>query len=99
MGPDHQRIEIQIRTQEMHEVAELGVAAHWAYKQNEDFSREGTQYRWIRELLTIIDQASTPEEFLENTKMEMYHDQVFCFTPKGRLIVLPNGSTPVDFAF
>lgn len=99
MGPDHQRIEIQIRTQEMHEVAELGVAAHWAYKQGSELSREGTQYRWIRELLTIIDQAPTPEEFLENTKMEMYHDQVFCFTPKGRLIALPRGSTPVDFAF
>jgi GTP pyrophosphokinase len=99
MGPDHQRIEIQIRTQEMHEVAELGVAAHWAYKQGNELSHEGTQYRWIRELLTIIEQAPTPEEFLENTKMEMYHDQVFCFTPKGRLIVLPRGSTPVDFAF
>jgi GTP pyrophosphokinase len=99
MGPDHQRIEIQIRTEEMHQIAELGVAAHWAYKQDNDNNTDGTQYRWIRELLHIIEQASTPEEFLENTKMEMYHDQVFSFTPKGRLIVLPTGSTPVDFAY
>lgn len=99
MGPEQRCIEIQIRTFDMHEVAELGVAAHWAYKQNHAVSTEGTQYRWIRELLEILDNASSAEEFLENTKLEMYYDQVFCFTPKGELIALPKGATPVDFAF
>lgn len=97
MGPEQRCIEIQIRTYEMHQVAELGVAAHWAYKQNA--KNESGQYRWIRELLEILDNASTAEEFLENTKLEMYYDQVFCFTPKGDLIALPRGATPIDFAF
>ncbi len=100
IGPNHQRIEIQIRTADMHEIAEYGVAAHWMYKQKKKQTTDGTQYKWIREIISIIeDTASTPEEFLENTKLEMYHDQVFCFTPKGKLIPLPKGSTPVDFAF
>lgn len=99
MGPEQRCIEIQIRTYEMHEVAELGVAAHWAYKQDSSVSTEGTQYRWIRELLEILDNTANAEEFLENTKLEMYYDQVFCFTPKGELIALPKGATPVDFAF
>ena len=81
----------------MHEVAEKGVAAHWAYKQGQKV--EGRNFRWIRELLEILDQAQNPEEFLENTKLEMYNDQVFCFTPKGDLISLPINSTPVDFAY
>lgn len=98
MGPGQRIIEVQIRTQDMHEIAELGVAAHWSYKQDAK-GVEGTQYRWIRELLEILDNASNAEEFLENTKLEMYYDQVFCFTPKGDLIALPRGATPVDFAF
>ncbi len=97
IGPENTRIEIQIRTFEMHEIAEKGVAAHWAYKQGQ--KAEGKNFRWIRELLEILDQASNPEEFLENTKLEMYNDQVFCFTPKGDLIGLPVNSTPVDFAY
>lgn len=97
IGPENTRIEIQIRTYEMHEIAEKGVAAHWAYKQGQ--KAEGKNFRWIRELLEILDQASNPEEFLENTKLEMYNDQVFCFTPKGDLIGLPINSTPVDFAY
>ena len=97
IGPENTRIEIQIRTYEMHEVAEKGVAAHWAYKQGQKV--EGRNFRWIRELLEILDQAQNPEEFLENTKLEMYNDQVFCFTPKGDLISLPINSTPVDFAY
>ncbi len=97
IGPENTRIEIQIRTFEMHEIAEKGVAAHWAYKQGQ--KAEGKNFRWIRELLEILDQASNPEEFLENTKLEMYNDQVFCFTPKGDLIGLPINSTPVDFAY
>ena len=98
IGPERRKIEVQIRTCDMHEVAELGVAAHWAYKQ-EGRVTEGKQYRWIRELLDILEHAAGPEEFLENTKLEMFSDQVFCFTPKGDLIALPRGATPVDFAY
>ena len=109
IGPQRQRIEVQIRTREMHEVAEYGVAAHWLYKQpdaeldseaiGQGRSVDGRQYRWVRELLDILEHASNPEEFLEHTKMEMFQDQVFCFTPKGDLIALPRNSTPVDFAY
>jgi guanosine-3',5'-bis(diphosphate) 3'-pyrophosphohydrolase len=98
IGPERQRIEVQIRTKDMHEVAELGVAAHWTYKQDQPRA-EGKQYRWLRELLDILEHASGPEEFLEHTKLEMFQDQVFCFTPKGDLIALPRGATPVDFAY
>jgi GTP diphosphokinase / guanosine-3',5'-bis(diphosphate) 3'-diphosphatase len=98
IGPERQRIEVQIRTREMHEVAELGVAAHWRWKQ-EAPQLDGRQYRWLRELLDILEHAAGPEEFLEHTKLEMFQDQVFCFTPKGDLIALPRGATPVDFAY
>ena len=98
IGPERQRIEIQIRTREMHEVAELGVAAHWSYHQGAP-STEGPQYRWLRELLDILEHASGPEEFLEHTRLEMFQDQVFCFTPKGDLFALPRGATPVDLAY
>ncbi|NQU69260.1 MAG: bifunctional (p)ppGpp synthetase/guanosine-3',5'-bis(diphosphate) 3'-pyrophosphohydrolase, partial [Rhodospirillales bacterium] len=98
IGPEQRRIEVQIRTREMHDFAELGVAAHWRYKQ-EEVLKEGTQYRWVRELLDIMEHASGPEEFLEHTKLEMFQDQVFCFTPTGELIALPMGSTPIDFAY
>ena len=98
IGPERRRIEVQIRTSEMHDRAELGVAAHWRYKQ-EEIQTEGRQYRWIRALLDILEQASGPEEFLEHTRLEMFQDQVFCFTPKGELIALPRGAIPVDFAY
>jgi GTP pyrophosphokinase len=98
IGPFRHRIEVQIRTKEMHAIAELGVAAHWKYKQGAP-QVDGRQYRWLRELLDILDHASGPEEFLEHTKLEMFQDQVFCFTPKGDLIALPRGATPVDFAY
>ncbi|MGH7048423.1 MAG: RelA/SpoT family protein [Stellaceae bacterium] len=98
IGPEQQRIETQICTREMHEVAEFGVAAHWSYKQDAG-KTEGPQYRWLRELLDILDHASGPEEFLEHTKLEMFQDQVFAFTPKGDLIALPRGATAVDFAY
>jgi GTP pyrophosphokinase len=98
MGPERQRIEIQIRSYEMHEVAELGVAAHWGYKAGAPRT-DGLQYRWLRELLDIVEHAQKPEEFLENTKLELFQDQVFCFSPKGDLIALPRGATPVDFAY
>lgn len=99
IGPEKQRIEVQIRTFEMHEIAELGVAAHWAYKQDHRIHKESKQYRWLREILDILEQAQKPEEFLEHTKLELFEDQVFCFSPRGDLISLPYGSTPVDFAY
>nr|WP_199899467.1 bifunctional (p)ppGpp synthetase/guanosine-3',5'-bis(diphosphate) 3'-pyrophosphohydrolase [Sneathiella glossodoripedis] len=100
IGPERQRIEVQIRTREMHETNEFGVAAHWQYKQQiGEKVQDGQQYRWLRELLEILEEASDPDEFLEHTKLNMYQDQVFCFSPKGDLISLPAGSTPVDFAY
>ena len=99
-GPEGQRIEIQIRTQEMHEFAEHGLAAHWRYKQGGGGSpKDGKQYKWLRDFLDILEHAHEPEEFLEHTKLEMFQDQVFCFTPGGDIISLPNGATPVDFAY
>jgi len=97
-GPENQRIEVQIRTSEMHEIAEAGVAAHWAYKQGER-PTDGRKYRWLQELLDILEHAHGPEEFLEHTKLEMFKDQVFAFTPAGELIALPHGATTVDFAY
>ncbi|MDG1287693.1 MAG: bifunctional (p)ppGpp synthetase/guanosine-3',5'-bis(diphosphate) 3'-pyrophosphohydrolase [Rickettsiales bacterium] len=101
IGPQQQRIEVQIRTQHMHDIAEYGLAAHWAYKGDGQgqITKDGKQFRWIRELLEIVEQSANPEDFLENTKLEMYHDQVFCFTPKGDIESLPLGATPVDFAY
>ena len=100
MGPKRQRIEVQIKTKKMHDEAELGVAAHWAYKgQEQTKDRDVTKYRWLRELLDILEQESKPEDFWENTKLELFQDRVFVFTPQGDLIELPNGSTPVDFAY
>ena len=98
LGPERERVEVQIRTAEMHDVAEYGVAAHWRYKQGAQ-AVDGRQYRWLRELLDILEHASNPEEFLEHTKLEMFQDQVFGFTPKGDLIALPSGATVIDFAY
>ena len=99
LGPAQQRVEIQIRSHDMDEVAEYGLAAHWSYKQGENEGKDGKKLRWIRELLEILDQSDNPEEFLENTKLEMYQDQVFCFTPKGDILAFPRDATPVDFAY
>ncbi len=99
MGPNQQRVEMQIRTREMHDIAEFGLAAHWTYKQSREYNTDGKQFRWVRELLEILEKSEGPEEFLEHTKLEMYHDQVFCFTPKGDIMALPRGATPVDFAY
>ena len=98
IGPLGQRIEIQIRTEEMQDEAERGVAAHWIYKQGGP-STDAPQYAWLRSLMDILDKAPNAEEFLEHTKLEMFQDQVFCFTPKGKLIALPRGATPIDFAY
>lgn len=100
IGPRQRRVEVQIRTREMHDVAEFGVAAHWFYKQGgEAPPRDGRHYRWLRELKDIVEHASDPEELLEHTKLEMYADQVFCFTPRGKIVPLPAGATPVDLAY
>ncbi|MFN4008538.1 RelA/SpoT family protein [Pannonibacter sp.] len=106
VGPRRQRIELQIRTQIMDRVAEYGIAAHALYKDGETGGRniarhteESRAYDWLRRTIDLLSQGDTPEEFLENTKLELFHDQVFCFTPKGRLIALPRGATPIDFAY
>jgi GTP pyrophosphokinase len=98
IGPERHRIEIQIRARRMHETAEMGLAAHWQYKQGTD-PKSGRQYRWMRELLDIMENAANPEDFLEHTKLEMYPDQVFSFTPKGEVIAMPSGATAIDFAY
>ncbi|HTW69217.1 MAG TPA: bifunctional (p)ppGpp synthetase/guanosine-3',5'-bis(diphosphate) 3'-pyrophosphohydrolase [Acetobacteraceae bacterium] len=99
--PRNQKIEIQIRTVEMSEIAENGVAAHWMYKTRDaKFDGKDVQkFRWVQDLLEILENSAAPDEFLENTKLELYDDQVFCFTPKGLLVQLPRGATPVDFAY
>ncbi|HET6322113.1 MAG TPA: bifunctional (p)ppGpp synthetase/guanosine-3',5'-bis(diphosphate) 3'-pyrophosphohydrolase [Hyphomicrobium sp.] len=111
VGPRHQRVELQIRTRMMHEVAEYGVAAHAIYKDAsrlngqaaaqspDDIQRETGPYAWLRRLVETLLEGSNSEEFLEHTKLELFQDQVFCFTPKGRLIALPHGATPLDFAY
>jgi GTP pyrophosphokinase len=97
--PRNQKIEIQIRTAEMQMIAENGVAAHWLYKQADASQADLKQFRWVQDLLEILENSSAPDDFLENTKLELYQDQVFCFTPKGQLIQLPRGATSVDFAY
>ncbi len=91
------RIEIQLRSQDMHAQAEYGYAAHWAYKA--DINKPVAQTAWIQDLVEILDHAESPEELLEHTRMAMYQDRIFAFTPKGELIQLPKGGTPVDFAY
>ena len=97
--PRNQKIEVQIRTADMHDVAENGVAAHWLYKQADASSSELQRFRWVQDLLEILDNSQAADDFLENTKLELYQDQVFCFTPKGQLIELPRGATSIDFAY
>ncbi len=99
--PRNQKIEVQIRTPDMNDVAENGVASHWLYKTRDARAgeKEVQKFGWVQDLLEILENSSAPDEFLENTKLELYDDQVFCFTPKGRLIPLPRGATPVDFAY
>jgi guanosine-3',5'-bis(diphosphate) 3'-pyrophosphohydrolase len=104
IGPGKQRVELQIRTREMQQIAEYGIAAHALYKDSlgsptEMLSRESSAYAWLRRTIELLAEGSNPEEFLEHTKLELFHDQVFCFTPKGKLIALPRGATPIDFAY
>ena len=91
------RIEIQIRDRQMHEQAERGLAAHWAYKEGKP--KGEMNIPWVDDLVEILDHAESPEELLEHTRMAMYQDRIFAFTPKGELIQLPKGATPVDFAY
>nr|WP_245196753.1 bifunctional (p)ppGpp synthetase/guanosine-3',5'-bis(diphosphate) 3'-pyrophosphohydrolase [Sphingomonas jejuensis] len=94
---ENMRVEIQIRSAEMHEQAEHGLASHWAYKQKAN--DPDAQVRWIRDLIEILDNAGSAEELLEHTRMAMYQDRIFAFTPKGELFQLPKGATPIDFAY
>ncbi|WP_416907224.1 MAG: RelA/SpoT family protein [Polymorphobacter sp.] len=96
---ENSRIEVQIRTRLMHEEAELGLAAHWAYKQGRDGAPAREAYPWIEDLLQILQDSASPEELLENARLAMFQDQVFAFTPKGALHQLPKGATPIDFAY
>ncbi|MDA9231194.1 bifunctional (p)ppGpp synthetase/guanosine-3',5'-bis(diphosphate) 3'-pyrophosphohydrolase [Rickettsiales bacterium] len=99
LGPDNKKIEIQIRTQEMHKIAEYGVAAHWSYKQKTKLNSEESQYKWIRDLIGLFEHASDASEVLQNHKIQMHKDQVFCFTPNGDVFNLQNGATIIDFAY
>ena len=131
IGPGRQRVELQVRTAEMHRIAEYGIAAHALYKDGvaaakqkangsgngaaqpnggkdsngsgssalAGFNEEIHAYEWLRRTIEMLAEGDTPEEFLEHTKLELFQDQVFCFTPKGRLIALPRGATPIDFAY
>ncbi|MBM3624581.1 MAG: bifunctional (p)ppGpp synthetase/guanosine-3',5'-bis(diphosphate) 3'-pyrophosphohydrolase, partial [Alphaproteobacteria bacterium] len=105
IGPGHQRVELQIRTAEMHEIARFGIAAHALYKDaigaqgREELAKESRAFRWLQETLDLLAHGDNPEEFLEHTRLELFQDQVFCFTPKGGLIALPRGATPIDFAY
>lgn len=99
VGPARQRVELQIRTEHMHGVAEYGIAAHTSYKDGEDPLLESSAYETLRKTIEQLAEGDNPEEFLEHTKLELFLDQVFCFTPKGRIIALPKGATPIDFAY
>ena len=100
IGPMKKRIEIQIRTKPMHEFAERGIASHWKYKSSEKFSElSWKEYDWLRDLVEIIESGGSPEHYFEFTKLQMFQDNVFCFTPKGAVIKLPKNATPIDFAY
>jgi GTP pyrophosphokinase len=101
IGPEKQRVEIQIRTQEMHDIAERGVAAHWRYREHvpEAGNPDSATYGWLRDMVDLLERGDSAEEALEHSKLALYQDQVFCFTPKGSLISLPRGATPIDFAY
>tara|TARA_B100001250_G_scaffold22243_1_gene18742 strand:- start:4192 stop:5937 length:1746 start_codon:yes stop_codon:yes gene_type:complete len=100
IGPNKRPIEIQIRTMPMHEFAERGIASHWKYKSSEKFnSLTWKEYDWLKDLVEIIERNENPEHFFEYTKLHMFQENVFCFTPKGSIIKLPKDATPIDFAY
>ena len=104
IGPGNQRVELQIRTADMDRIAEFGIAAHAFYKEGgvsptERLKHESNAFAWLRQTIGVLSESSNPEEFLEHTKLELFHDQVFCFTPKGKLIALPRKANVIDFAY
>jgi guanosine-3',5'-bis(diphosphate) 3'-pyrophosphohydrolase len=101
IGPGHRRIEVQIRTREMHKVAEYGIAAHWKYKQNTGGldARDAAKFAWLRQLMEFQKDVKDPAEFLESVRVDLFNDEVYVFTPKGDVRVFPRGATPVDFAY
>ena len=100
IGPNKRPIEIQIRTQSMHDFAERGIASHWKYKSSEKFnSLTWKEYDWLKDLVDIMDRNENPEHFFEYTKLQMFQENAFCFTPKGSVIKLPKDATPIDFAY
>jgi len=100
IGPKKQRVEIQIRTEEMNAYAERGVAAHWLYKKNEKLNKDKSfEYSWLSDLVELLEAGENPEHYYEYTKLQLYADQVFCFTPNGAVIRLPKKATPIDFAY
>ena len=100
IGPNKRPIEIQLRTMQMHEFAQRGIAAHWKYKSNEKFnSLTWKEYDWLKDLVDIIERNENPEHYFEYTKLQMFQENVFCFTPKGSVIKLPKNATPIDFAY
>lgn len=99
MITDSVKVEIQIRTSEMHHISELGMAAHWIYKNENDSIRYEYQQEWLKKIRSIMENIADTNDIISSVKLEMYYDQVFCFTPKGDVISLPKNSTPLDFAF
>mgnify|MGYP006090530621 CR=1 FL=1 len=100
IGPENEKIEIQIRTHEMHEFAARGIASHWLYKSSEKLTQPALkEYDWLRDLVEIIEKGTTQKDFYEYTKLQMFQDSVFCFTPDGEVIKLPKEASPVDFAY
>ena len=98
IGPKNQKIEIQIRTSFMHDFAERGIAAHWVYRTNEKVNTK-TNFSWLSDLVELLESGENPEHYYEYTKLQLYDDQVFCFTPKGAVIRLPKKASPIDFAY
>ena len=100
IGPQKERVEIQIRTKEMHDFATRGIASHWLYKSSEKLNQSTLQqYDWLRDLVEIIEKGVTPKDFFEYTKLQMFQESVFCFTPYGEVIKLPKDASPIDFAY
>ena len=100
IGPNKRPIEIQLRTSAMHEFAQRGIASHWKYKSSEKFSSlTWREYDWLRDLVEIMENNKSPEHYFEYTKMQMFQENAFCFTPKGAIIKLPKHATPIDFAY
>jgi guanosine-3',5'-bis(diphosphate) 3'-pyrophosphohydrolase len=101
IGPGHRRIEVQIRTREMHKVADFGIAAHWKYKQNTGGldAKDAAKFAWLRQLMEFQKEVKDPQEFLESVKVDLFNDEVYVFTPKGDVRVFPRGATPIDFAY